>query len=132
MVTAANPLDDGQPRRVLLVVEDGALAELLVEALDDAGHTAVVADGIATARAALDRQPFDAAIVDLDTRARDGGEVVGFIRERSPATTVIALLPCGGLPQAARAVGYHLATEKPARLHALLSAIRASHAVDSA
>jgi two-component system, NtrC family, nitrogen regulation response regulator GlnG len=122
----ANPLGDGRPRRVLLVVEDATLAELLVEALEDAGHAAAAADGLATVRAALDRATFDAAIVDLDTRAREGAEVVRLVRERAPATTVIALLPCGGLPQAGRAVGYHVATEKPARLRALLAAIRGS------
>ncbi len=123
-----NPLADGQPRRVLLVVDDVTLAELLIEALEDAGHSSVVVDGIGEARTALERQTFDAAIVDLDTRARDGADVVSFIRERSPSTTVIALLPCGGMPSVPR-VAYHLATEKPARLAALLSAIRVSHAV---
>ncbi len=123
-----HPLADGQPRRVLLVVDDATLAELLLEALVDAGHTAAVVQGVAETRAALERRRFDAAIVDLDTRARDGAEVVAFIRERSPATTVIALLPCGGMPAATR-VAYHMATEKPARLQALLSAIRVARAV---
>ncbi|HZS37488.1 MAG TPA: response regulator [Polyangia bacterium] len=129
--TSLNPLIDGPPRRVLLVVDDPTLAELLVEALEDAGHAPVVTDGLTTARAAFDRQPFDAAIVDLDTRARNGAEVVSFIREHSPATTVIALLPCGGMPGATRAIAYHMATEKPARLEALLSAIRVSHDVET-
>ncbi len=128
MEARSNPLGDGQPRRVLVVVDDATLAELLIEALADAGHSAAVVDGLAEARAALERRTFDAAIVDLDTRARDGAEVVSFIRQRSPATTVIALLPCGGMPPAPR-VAYHVATEKPARLKALLSAIRVSRTV---
>jgi hypothetical protein len=48
-------------------------------------------------------------------------------RRAAPATTVVALLPCGGLP-AGEPVPCHLALEKPARLSAVLSAIRVSPA----
>jgi ActR/RegA family two-component response regulator len=101
-------------KRVLLIVEDAGLSELLAEALRDAGHTPVLDE---------DSRAVDAAIVDLDTRARNGAAVIAELRERMPDATLIALLPCGGLPTGIP-VGAHRAIEKPARLQAVLSAVQ--------
>ncbi len=114
-----------ESRRVLLVVEDETLSELLGEALRDAGHRTAHAND-ASLEIMLDGQPFDAVIVDVDTRARNGAHVVARIRRAAPASTVVALLPCGGIPAGASAVPYHLAIEKPARLAAVLSAVHAA------
>jgi DNA-binding NtrC family response regulator len=110
-------------RSVLLVIEDRALSDVLSEALVDAGHVATQADDVPAAYGVLAGQPFDAAIVDLDTRARDGVQLIARLRIEHPATTVIALLPCGGLPAGAPPPAYHLAIEKPARLAAILTAV---------
>jgi DNA-binding NtrC family response regulator len=118
-------------RRVLIVVEDVALAELLFELLRDAGHEAALAEGQEGLGQALDREAFDAVIVDLDTRSRSGPELVEAIRARAPATTVIALLPCGGLAPGHPKIPYHLAVEKPARLLTLLSALSVARRVSS-
>jgi DNA-binding NtrC family response regulator len=115
-------------RNVLLVIEDRALSDLLAEALGDAGHAATQADDSAGAEAAFAARPFDAAIVDLDTRARDGALLIARLRAAHPATTVIALLPCGGFPSANGAPAYHVALEKPARLAAILAAVDVAHA----
>ena len=115
-------------RTVLLVIEDRALSDVLAEALVDAGHAATQVDDAAGAQEAVATQPFDAAIVDLDTRARDGVRLIARVRAAHPATTVIALLPCGGMPDGAGPPPYHLALEKPARLAAVLSAVSAAHA----
>ena len=115
-------------REVLLVIEDSALSELLCEALVGAGHVAVPVEDVATAKAAAAAQPFDAAIVDLDTRARDGLKLIAHLRAEHPRITVIALLPCGGLRGAPGQPGYHVAIEKPARLSAVLSALDVAHA----
>jgi DNA-binding response OmpR family regulator len=119
-------LDTG--RRVLVVVDDPAMAELLAEALGEAGHQVETVDGLLAARSAVDRAAFDAALVDLDTRARNGAEIVALIRCQAPAATVIAFTPCGGLRPNDEA-HYHLALEKPARLRAVLAAVAASHKV---
>jgi len=113
-------------RTVLLVIEDRALSDVLSEALVDAGHVATQVDDVPSARAALSGHSFDAAIVDLDTRARDGVALIARLRIEHPATTVIALLPCGGLPDGAAPPAYHLAIEKPARLAAILTAVCAA------
>jgi len=118
-------------RRVLILVEDGALAELFFELLREAGHEAELAEGLEDLGRALDGGAFDAVIVDLDTRARSGPGLVEEIRARAPATTVIALLPCGGLPPGQPQIPYHLAIEKPARLLTLLAALSVVHRVSS-
>ncbi len=111
------------PRRVLLVIEEAALSDLLAEALVDAGHTVAQAADAADARRAADAERFDAAVVDLDTRARDGAALVAALRAAHPPLTLIALLPCGGLQGDPRPAPYHVAVEKPARLGALLAAV---------
>jgi DNA-binding response OmpR family regulator len=116
-------------RKVLLVVEDRALSDVIAEALVDAGHVATQVEDSAAAAAAIVAHAFDAAIIDLDTRARDGAHLVARLRTERPATTVIALLPCGGLPSGVEAPAYHLAIEKPARLAAVLSAVNVAHAM---
>jgi DNA-binding NtrC family response regulator len=115
---------------VLVLVEDNALTDLLLDALGRAGHRGqVAATGPREAEAALGRAAFHAAIVDLDTRARNGAELVRIVRRRSPSTVVIALLPCGGLPRAQTPPPYHLGMEKPARLGTLLAALAMSHSL---
>ncbi|MDB4964986.1 MAG: hypothetical protein JWN44_675 [Myxococcales bacterium] len=116
------------PRRVLLVIEDGALSELLAEVLAEAGHTALLADGESALATALGGASYDVAIVDLDTRARDGLQLLEYVRRSAPATTLVALLPCGGLPASSAAPAYHLAIEKPAKLVAVLRAVNAAPA----
>ncbi len=118
----------GEWRNVLLVIEDRALSDVLAEALIDAGHVATQVDDTRAARQALAADPFDAIIVDLDTRARDGVQLIAQVRALHPPITVIALLPCGGLPNGSGHPAYHLAIEKPARLAAILSAVNVAHA----
>ncbi|HWE27171.1 MAG TPA: hypothetical protein VHB97_04170 [Polyangia bacterium] len=119
---------EGSWRNVLVVIEDRALSDVLAEALVEAGHAATQVEDATAARDALVAQRFDAAIVDLDTRARDGARLIADLRASHPALTVIALLPCGGLPAPVREPPYHLAIEKPARLAAVLSAVNVAHA----
>jgi CheY-like chemotaxis protein len=109
---------------VLLVIEDDALAELLDELLTEAGHR--VARALDAAALAPDR--FDVVLVDLDVRARDALALVDEARRLAPATTMVALLPCGGLPAGER-VPCRLTIEKPARLSAVLSAVAGARAI---
>jgi DNA-binding response OmpR family regulator len=112
-----------ESRRVLVVVEDITLAELLAEALYEAGHVVTLADGPEALRATISSGLYDVALVDLDTRSRDASTLVAELRRESPSTTVVALLPCGGLEADRSAVAYDLAVEKPARLGAILAAV---------
>ncbi len=120
----------GSWRKVLVVIEERALSEVLAEAITDAGHVAAQAEDAAAAERAAAEDDFDAAIVDLDTRAREGVALIARLRALHPRMTIIALLPCGGLPAATRSPVpmFHLALEKPARLSAILSAVDVAHA----
>jgi DNA-binding NtrC family response regulator len=109
-------------RHVLVVVEDPQLADLLLDALSDAGHTGELAS-VESLPAMLLGQRFDSAIVDLDTRARDGAATVKLLRGCAPNATVVALLPCGGMLPGGEPIPFHLSIEKPARLGAVLSAL---------
>ncbi len=73
------------------------LPMLILDSLREAGHQGELADDRVKVDRALASKAFDAAIVDLDTRARNGVDLIQAIRARAPSTTVIALLPCGGL-----------------------------------
>lgn len=130
MPNRAPPVDFA-PRRLWLLVEDDALAELLAELLAEAGqpserlHDAAELSSSPSSPSSLPSLPSGSVIlVDLDRDARDGATLVAALRQRSPASAIVALLPCGGLPPGAGPVDYDLAVEKPARLSAVLQAIR--------
>ncbi len=109
-------------RRVILFVEEESLADLLRDALEEAGHACLLP--ISENDPFLDEESiFDAAIVDLDTRARRGRSILETLRRTRPGTFVIALLPCGGLDRTQEPIGCDRTFEKPARLAQLLRAI---------
>jgi DNA-binding response OmpR family regulator len=118
-------------RRVLLALDDPAYGELIADALTEAGHQPSLADEPGALGARLAAQPFDVAVIDLDTRARNGASLIAAVREASPDTTVIALLPCGGRVRSPGPLRYHIAIEKPTRLASLLLAIAISRPVVS-
>ena len=130
MATLERPVSSR--RRLLIVAEDAGLAELLTELAGDAGYAAEVVDGSEALAGALARGSWDAAIVDLELRARNGAALVQAIRARAPSATVIALLPFGGLPAGHARIDCQLAVEKPGRLVTLLAALSAAHRINCA
>jgi DNA-binding response OmpR family regulator len=122
--TDMTPPADFAPRRVLIVVEDESLAELLDELLREAGHYSARLDDAGLP--SLSSLPHaDVILVDLDRHARDGVGLLARLRRAAPASTIVALLPCGGLPRGAgdEPIDCDVAVEKPARLRAVLAAI---------
>ncbi len=113
-------------RCVLLVVEDASLAELLAEAILEAGHIVQLALPGEVLDGGTRCDLFQAAIVDLDTWDRQGMRVIEHLRHHAPTMTVIALLPCGARASDFVGAHYHLSLEKPARMHAVLSAVGAA------
>jgi CheY-like chemotaxis protein len=112
---------------VVVLVEDPQLEELLIDALAEAGYRGEPSTS-EDLPALLREKQFDAAIVDLDTRARDGAAIIDRLRRSSPETTILALLPCGGLTRGG-AIPYHMSLEKPARLGAVLAALALSRSI---
>lgn len=113
-------------RHVLLLVEDDAMADLLVDALLEAGHQVQLGTPLELVRGEIDCDSFHVAIVDLDSWERHGSIAIARLREAAAQITIIALLPCGGLGSDFAGVRYDLALEKPARIHALLAAVRST------
>jgi len=130
MATFERPVSS--PRRLLIVAEDAGLAELLTELAGDAGYEPEVVGGSEALAGALARGSWDAAIVDLELRARNGVALVQAIRARAPSATVIAPLPFGGLPTGHARIDCQLAVEKPGRQVTLLAALSAAHRLNCA
>ena len=96
----------------MIVVDDENLAELLVETLVDAGHVVRAAPSADVLGGGALGVSFEIALVDLESRAHVGAEVVAKIRRDAPKTKLIALLPCGATT--AELPGCDLTIETPA------------------
>ena len=116
--------------RVLIADDDPTCREIVRHLLVRAGHAvALVADG-AAARAALLREPFAAALLDLQMPELDGAEVARAVRAALPAARCPRLLALTAAadPGAERrivALGFDACLGKPIRAAALLAALRA-------
>lgn len=66
---------------VLIVEDETLLALMLEDLLVDSGHRVVHASSLPEAMAALDREPFDAAILDINVNGHDVFPVASRLRE---------------------------------------------------
>src|SRR5262249_57861085 len=87
-----------EPQRSLhlLLAEDNPVNQkLAVSILEKQGHTVVVAGNGREALAALEKQPFDAVLMDVQMPEMDGLEATTVLREREKGAgrrvTVIAM-----------------------------------------
>jgi DNA-binding response OmpR family regulator len=76
---------------LLLVEDDPNVASTLVQQLGREGFAVSHAASVAAARAALARQHYDAAVLDVGLPDGDGFEVGRYLREVSPATAMLFL-----------------------------------------
>jgi DNA-binding response OmpR family regulator len=117
---------DGLGRRVLLVVEDVTLEEILADALTAAGHAVELASPESIEGGEVSCTGLDVAIVDLDTRERGGASAVSHLQRIAPQVGVIAIVPCGALRSDYVGFKCQFLLEKPARIHAVLAAVQAA------
>jgi DNA-binding response OmpR family regulator len=109
--------------RVLVIADDPALIDLLVEALAQAGHLVISAEAEEAILEAIALGRVDAVVVDLDDHRREGAAWARLVRRVSPGSRLVALLPCGGAFPTGATAPCDAALEKPARLGALLAAL---------
>jgi CheY-like chemotaxis protein len=76
----------GRKLRVLLAEDNAVNQKLAVRLLEKRGHSVVVADNGREALAALERQEFDAVLMDVQMPEMDGFEATAAIRARERQT----------------------------------------------
>jgi two-component system NtrC family response regulator len=89
------PADDKKPKTpslsLLFADDERSLQELMKLELPRMGHTVTVCPDGLTAVSAIEKNNYDAIIVDLDMPGMTGVEVIGRLKEMSPATEAVVL-----------------------------------------
>src|SRR5688500_8656036 len=89
---------------LLLVDDDRRGLESMADWLRDQGFNLDTSTNYASAVAALDKKPYDLALVDIRLPDRDGFDVLAHCREKHPNTTVILLTGYGTVDAAIEAI----------------------------
>jgi two-component system response regulator HydG len=90
--------------QVLVVDDDGEMAEMVADFLTSAGHRAESVVGGRAALAALKRREFEAVITDLRMNDVDGFDVLTAVRAADPTRPVIIMTAYGSIDGALEAV----------------------------
>ena len=75
-----------RPRRILLTEDNRVNQQLAMRLLEKRGHTVVLASTGREALEAIDRQPFDVVLMDVQMPEMDGFEATAAIRQREQET----------------------------------------------
>ncbi len=128
----ASPFDShGAPALDVLLVEDNEISQVITKRfLEKGGHRVTVAPSAAAALAALERQRFDLALLDLLLPQMDGFEAASMIRQREqqsgarvPIIAVTAhVMP--GVRERALAAGADAFLAKPIKPQDLYATLR--------
>ena len=113
------------PARVVVVEDEAPVREALAEALTRHGHAPLVAADGDEALALMQREPFEAAVVDLALAGRSGLEVAQAAKRLRPGTPVIVVTAWPGRLHAAavRASGVDQVIEKPVAAAQVIEAL---------
>ena len=79
------------PVSLLVVDDDDALLRMLTEAAETRGYQVACAPSLAAADAALNRDHFDVAIVDLTLGSESGLDAIRHIKEHAPDAEIVVL-----------------------------------------
>ncbi len=93
-----------QKERILIVDDDRIIVESLAEFLELEGYEAVGAASFAEALTALERQPCQLAITDINMPETDGFELLRVIRQRYPEIVVVMITGYGTIESAVEAI----------------------------
>ena len=90
--------------RVLFVDDEQSIADLMRSELPRMGHNATVRQSPGSAIEAIQKNVFDAAIVDLRMPGGSGWDVIDYLREHSPETVSVISTGHGDRDDAIRAI----------------------------
>jgi signal transduction histidine kinase/ActR/RegA family two-component response regulator len=79
------------PVSLLVVDDDDALVRMLTDAAETRGYQVACATSLAAADAALNRDHFDVALVDLKLGAESGLDVIRHIKEQTPDAEIVVM-----------------------------------------
>jgi len=115
-----------QKLRVLFVDDESAIRDVMKIELPRMGHDVVLCEDGQAALKALERQTFDAAIVDLRMPGLSGWDVIDHIKKVSPETEVIISTGHGDLEAAIQAIrrGAYDFLPKPCKLFEISAVLK--------
>lgn len=90
--------------RVLFVDDENSIAELMRSELPRMGHVATIRQSPGAAIEAVQKNVFDAAIIDLRMPGGSGWDVIDYLREHSPETVCVISTGHGDRDDAIRAI----------------------------
>ena len=108
---------------ILVIEDDEDVRRVIVESLQQAGHTVTAAADGFKGLAELDRRVPDLVIVDYAMPGMNGAEVIKKAREQTPALPVILATGYADMVEVGRLLGTHSILTKPFDIAALLRAV---------
>jgi DNA-binding NtrC family response regulator len=112
--------------RVLFVDDEAPIRDVMRNELPRMGHDATICEDGQSAIAAVEKNTFDAAIVDLRMPGLSGWDVVAHLRATSPETEVIISTGHGNMEDAIQALrrGVYDFLTKPTKLASIASVLQ--------
>lgn len=112
--------------RVLFVDDEPPIRDVMRIELPRMGHEATICEDGAAAIAAIDKQTFDVAIVDLRMPGLSGWDVVDHLKKVSPDTEIIISTGHGSMEEAIQALrrGAYDFLPKPCKLFEIANVLR--------
>ncbi len=93
-----------QTPNVLIVDDEANILKTMAMCLQDLGYNITTIQKPQEVHAAIIKQTFDLAFVDLKMQPIDGMEVLSIIKQKSPGTTVIIITAHGSIDSAVEAI----------------------------
>lgn len=111
--------------RVLFVDDEQSIADLMRSELPRMGHNATVCQSPGAAIEAIQKNVFDAAIIDLRMPGGSGWDVIDYLREHSPETVSVISTGHGDRDDAIRAIrmGAYDFLPKPVSLFEIINVL---------
>jgi len=111
--------------RVLFVDDEQSIADLMRSELPRMGHNATVRQSPGSAIEAIQKNVFDAAIIDLRMPGGSGWDVIDYLREHSPETVSVISTGHGDRDDAIRAIrmGAYDFLPKPVSLFEIINVL---------